>query len=73
MRLRIGFLFSLGLCTLWYSPPALATSMKSTAPETMLSRDGARKMRACDERAMREKVPMDQKAAFVKKCMADMK
>jgi hypothetical protein len=47
--------------------------MKSTAPETMLPPGEAEKMRACDERAMRENIPMEQKAAFVKKCMAAMK
>jgi hypothetical protein len=30
-------------------------------------------MRACDDKAKRENVPMDQKAAFVKKCMAEMR
>ena len=63
----------LALCMLWLAPPALATSMKSTAPERMLPRNSAKKMRACDDRAMREKVPMEQKSAFVKKCMAEMK
>jgi len=65
----------LGLClgALCASAPALATSMKSTAPERMLPRSDAVKMRACDEKAMLERIPMDQKAAFVKKCMAEMK
>jgi hypothetical protein len=58
---------------LWLSSPAMATSMKSTAPEKMLPSDSAKKMRACDDRAMRENVPMEQRAAFVKKCMAEMK
>ena len=57
----------------WFAPPALATSMKSTAPERMLSRADSKKMRACDERAMRENVPMEQRAAFVKTCMKEMK
>ena len=47
---------SLALCLLWLSSPSLATSMKSTAPERMLSRTDSKKMRACDERAMRENV-----------------
>jgi hypothetical protein len=58
---------------LWLSLPSHATSMKSTAPEKMLPRASAKKMRACDDRAMRENVPMEQRAAFVKKCMAEMK
>ncbi len=58
---------------LWLAPPVQATSMKSTAPERMLSRADSKKMRACDERAARENVPMEQRAAFVKKCMKEMK
>jgi hypothetical protein len=65
----------LGLClgAMCASAPALATSMKSTAPEKMLPQSDAAKMRACDDKAMREKIPMDQRAAFVQKCMAQMK
>jgi hypothetical protein len=73
MRPAIVIVLSLFLCTLWLSPPAQATSMKSTAPEKMLPRTDAKKMRTCDDRAMRENIPMEQKAAFVKKCMAEMK
>ena len=73
MRKRIAILLGLYLGALSVCAPALATSMKSTAPERMLPRSDAAKMRACDDKAMREKVPMDQKAAFVKKCMAEMK
>jgi hypothetical protein len=73
--MRHAFRATIGpaLCMLWLSSPAMATSMKSTAPEKMLPQTSAKKMRACDERAMRENVPMDQKSAFVKKCMAEMK
>ena len=73
MRRKIPILLALYLGTLSVPAPALATSMKSTAPEKMLPRSDAGKMRACDEKAIREKVPMDQKATFVKKCMAEMK
>ncbi len=73
MRHSIVVIFGLFLCMLLFSPPALATSMKSTAPEKMLPRADAKRMRTCDDRAMRENVPMEQKAAFVKKCMAEMK
>ena len=52
---------------------AAQTGMKSTAPEKMLPKGEGEKMRACDERAMKENIPMEQKAAFVKKCMAEMK
>jgi hypothetical protein len=73
MRRALTGIIGLALCMLWLSPPAPATTMKSTAPEKMLPRTSAKKMRACDDRAMRENVPMEQKAAFVKKCMAEMK
>jgi hypothetical protein len=73
MRNAIAVLLGLYLGTLCVSAPALAASMKSTAPEKMLPRNEAEKMRACDDKAKRENVPMDQKAAFVKKCMAEMK
>jgi hypothetical protein len=73
MRRAFIAIIGLVLCMLWHSPPLLAASMKSTAPERMLPRTSAKKMRACDDRAMHENVPMDQRAAFVKKCMAEMK
>ncbi|MGB6349503.1 MAG: hypothetical protein WBG10_05680 [Pseudolabrys sp.] len=71
--MRRSILVISGLCVLWLPTPAQATSMKSTAPERMLQQNDAKKMRACDDRAMREKIPMEQKSAFVKKCMAEMK
>ncbi len=73
MRRAFSAVIGLALCMPWLAPHALATSMKSTAPERMLSRADSKKMRACDDRAMRENVPMDQRAAFVKKCMKEMK
>lgn len=53
--------------------PVLAADMKSTAPEKMTPPGEAKKMRACDDKAMQQKIPMEQKADFVKKCMAEMK
>ena len=73
MRRTFIVIVGLALCMVWLAPPAQATSMKSTAPERMLSRADSKKMRACDERAMRENVPMEQRAAFVKKCMKELK
>ena len=73
MRCSIVVIFGLLLCSIWLSAPALAGEMKSTAPEKMLRQSDTKKMRACDDRAMLENIPMDQKAAFVKKCMAEMK
>lgn len=73
MRHAYIFVLGLALCMLWLSPTSHATSMKSSAPEKMLPGTSAKKMRACDERAMRENVPTEQRTAFVKKCMAEMK
>lgn len=73
MRRTFIVLIGLALCMPWPAPPAQADSMKSTAPEKMLPRNDAKKMRACDDRAVRENVPMEQRAAFVKKCMKEMK
>ena len=73
MRHTFIVIVGLALCMPWLAPPAQATSMKSTAPERMLSRADSKKMRACDERAVRENIPMEQRAAFVKKCMKEMK
>jgi hypothetical protein len=73
MRRKLIVTVGLTLCVLWVAAPALAEGMKSTAPEKMLPRNDAKKMRACDDRAMRENVPMEQRAAFVKKCMKEMK
>lgn len=53
--------------------PARPAEMKSTAPEKMTPPGDAKKMRACDDKAMQQKIPMEQKADFVKKCMAEMK
>jgi hypothetical protein len=63
--LCLGFLLA-------QAAPALA-DMKSTAPEKMTPPGDAKKMRACDDKAMQQKIPMGQKADFVKKCMAEMK
>jgi hypothetical protein len=64
--LCLGILLVLGA-------PAQPVTMKSTAPEKMTPPGDAKKMRACDDKAMQMKIPMEQKADFVKKCMAEMK
>lgn len=53
--------------------PAQPADMKATAPEKMTPPGDARKMRACDDKAMQLNIPMEQKADFVNKCMAEMK
>jgi hypothetical protein len=52
---------------------AQPANMKATAPEKMTPPGDAKKMRACNDKAMQMKIPMEQKADFVKKCMAEMK
>ena len=75
MRRAIVFLFAIFLLAPLSVPSAVAQpqDMKSTAPEKMLPPGQAEKMRACDAKAMEMNIPMEQKAAFVKKCMAEMK
>ena len=66
----------LALClSVMFVPGAQAQpkDMKATAPEKMTPPGDAKKMRACDDKAMQMKIPMEQKADFVNKCMAEMK
>ncbi len=71
MRRSIALLTALPL--LLFAAGAAASDMKSTAPEKMTPPGDAKKMRACDDKAMQQKIPMADKAAFVAKCMAEMK
>lgn len=45
-------------------------SMKATAPDKMTPRGDAAKMRACDKLAIERKIKMEDRAAFVERCMA---
>ena len=47
-----------------------AEPMKASAPERMMPAGQAEKMRACDAKAMDANIKMEERAAFVKKCMA---
>ena len=47
-----------------------AAPMKATAPEKMLASDKAKKMRACEKRAIHQEIKMDDRASFVMDCMA---
>lgn len=75
MRRAIVLLSALPLLALLPAAgtPAQAAEMKATAPEKMLPPDKAKKMRACNDKAMQLKIPMEQKASFVMKCMKEMK
>ena len=50
--------------------PAGATSMKATAPEKMMPAGGGEAMRECDKLAMEQKIKMEERARFVKECVA---
>jgi uncharacterized protein YycO len=50
---------------------ASATTMKATAPEKMMPGDQAKKMRACQKRAMQQQIKMEDRSRFVSDCMAD--
>jgi hypothetical protein len=45
--------------------------MKATAPEKMMPSGKAELMRACDKLAMEQHVKMEDRTAFVTKCIAD--
>jgi len=55
------------------SASAQPKDMKATAPMKMTPPGEGKKMLACDDKAMQMKIPMEQKADFVTKCMAEMK
>ena len=46
-----------------------ASAMKATAPEKMMPKYQAAKMRACDKRAMDQNIKMEDRARFVEKCV----
>jgi hypothetical protein len=46
-----------------------ASGMKATAPEKMMPKTQAAKMRACDKRAMDQNIAMEDRASFVEKCV----
>jgi len=46
-----------------------AEPMKATAPEKMMPAGDAEKMRECNKKSMDPSIKMEDRAAFVKKCM----
>jgi hypothetical protein len=52
-------------------PAQTLVPMKSTAPEKMMPSDRAKKMRACEQQAMQQKITMEDRTNFVENCMAD--
>jgi len=53
--------------------PAQPQGMKPTAPMKMTPPGDGEKMMACDKKAVEQKIPMEQHADFVKRCIAEMK
>jgi hypothetical protein len=47
------------------------SDMKATAPEKMMPSDKAELMRLCDKLAMDQHVKMEDRTAFVTKCIAE--
>jgi hypothetical protein len=43
--------------------------MKATAPEKMMPRDKAQKMRECEKRADQQKIKMEDRSRFVNECV----
>ena len=52
---------------------AAQTPMKATAPEKMMPPGDAAIMRECDKLSMAPAIKMEDRAAFVKKCVAEKK
>lgn len=50
---------------------AAQTPMKATAPDRMMPAGDAAKMRECDKLSMQPGIKMEDRAAFVQKCMAE--
>jgi hypothetical protein len=55
---------------IWFAAAAGAASMKATAPEKMMPKGGAEAMRECDKLAMQQNIKMENRARFVKDCVA---
>ena len=52
---------------------AAQTPMKATAPDKMMPAGDAAKMRECDRLSMQPGIKLEDRAAFVQKCMAENK
>ena len=66
MLASYGFCAAAGVAT-------AQTPMQATAPETMMPAGDAAIMRECDRLSMAPDIKMEDRAAFVKKCVADKK
>ena len=52
---------------------AAQTPMKATAPDKMMPAGDAAKMRECDRLSMQPGIKLEDRSAFVQKCMAENK
>lgn len=50
----------------WAESPS---AMKATAPDKMMPKSQAAKMRSCDKLAMEQNIPMEDRTRFVEKCV----
>jgi hypothetical protein len=55
---------------IWFAAAAGAANMKATAPEKMMPQGGGQAMRECDKLAVRQNIKMEDRARFVKDCVA---
>jgi hypothetical protein len=53
-----------------FAASAGATTMKATAPEKMMPSGGGEAMRECDKLAMQQNIRTEDRARFVKECVA---
>jgi hypothetical protein len=49
---------------------AASAQVKATAPEKMMPRDKAVKMRECERRAAQQKIKMEDRTRYVNECIA---
>jgi hypothetical protein len=56
------------LC-LYAAGASAQAAMKPTAPQKMMSPEGAKKMRACEKQAADQNIKMDERARFIMDCM----
>ena len=64
-RLIVGLVILMWLCA-----AAAATAMKASAPDKMMPSGGGAAMRECDKLATQQNVKMEDRARFVKECVA---
>jgi hypothetical protein len=69
-RLSFGFALVLAAAFLPAAPAAAQKNMKATAPEKMMPPGESQAMRACDKMAMDQHIAMEDRAGFVKDCIA---